>query len=82
MEKEIKIAAKLYECRDAAKRFWGEEFKEKLKPFTRNIHQVMLRENMNEINALLLISKMQHYQSHGMAQMMYMAAVVELIEPS
>lgn len=42
----------------------------------------MKNNNLEEIPALLKISKTEHYQENGMAQMMYMAAVVELIEPS
>ena len=37
MEKEIKIAANLYHCRDTAKRFFGVEFEEKIKPYKRLI---------------------------------------------
>lgn len=82
MEKEIKMAAKLYECRDTAKSFFKEKFKEKLQPYTHIIQEVMKANNLEEIPALLKISKAQHYQENGFAQMMYMAAVVELIEPS
>lgn len=37
---------------------------------------------INMEGALLKISQTQHYQKNGMAQMMYIAAVVEMIEPS
>lgn len=82
MEKQIKMAAKLYECRDTAKAFFKEQYKEKLQPYTHILKEVMKANNLEEIPALLKISKTQHYQENGMAQMMYMAAVVELIEPS
>jgi hypothetical protein len=42
----------------------------------------MKANNLDEIPALLKISKTQLYQENGFAQMMYIAAVVELIEPS
>jgi hypothetical protein len=82
MEKQIKMAAKLYECRDTAKAFFKEQYKEKLQPYTHILKQVMKANNLEEIPALLKISQTEHYQENGMAQMMYMAAVVELIEPS
>mgnify|MGYP006921373652 CR=1 FL=1 len=82
MEREIKIAAKLYECRDTAKIFFKERYKDKLEPYTHILKEVMKANSLKEIPALLLISKTNHYQENGMAQMMYMAAVVELIEPS
>lgn len=81
-EKIIKMAAKLYKCRDTAKAFFKEQFKEKLQPYTHIIKEVMKSNNLYEMPALLKISKTQHYQENGFAQMMYMAAVVELISPS
>lgn len=81
-EKEVKMAAKLYECRDTAKAFFREEYQEKLKPYLHILEQVMAANKLDVIPALLKISEAQHYQENGMAQMMYMAAVVELIEPS
>lgn len=82
MEKEIKIAAKLYECRDAAKGFFRGEYKEKLEPYKRLITAVMKANELSEIPALLKISQTYTYQDNAMGQMMFMAAVVELIEPS
>ena len=80
MEKQI--VAKLYECRDTAKAFFKDQYKEKLKPYTHILKEVMKANNLKEIPALLKICETQHYQESGMVQMMYMAAVVELIEPS
>lgn len=82
MEKEIKILAKLYKCRDTAKDFYKEHYKEKLEPYTHVLKLVMKSNKIDEIPALLKISQAEHYQENGFAQMMYMAAVVELIEPS
>ncbi len=82
MEQQIKIAAKLYKCRDTAKSFFREQYKEKLQPYTHILREVMKANNLEEIPALLKVSETHHYQESGMAQMMYMAAVVELIEPN
>ena len=85
MEKQIKIAAKLYECRDTAKSFakmQKEDYKEMLAPYTHIIKQVMQANKLEEIPALLRISKTNTYKDSGMAQLMFMAATVELIEPS
>lgn len=79
---QVQMAAKLYECRDTAKRFFKEEYKTRLEPYTHIVKQVMKANNIEEIPALLKISKTETYQENGMAQMMFMAAVVELIEPS
>lgn len=80
--RNIKMAAKLYECRDTAKAFFKEDYNDRLVPYISILKAVMANNNLEEIPALLKISKTQHYHENGMAQMMYMAAVVELIEPT
>lgn len=82
MEKQVKIASKLYHCRDTAKSFFGDEFAEKIKPYTHLLTQVMAVNKLDEVQALLKISETNTYQDSGMAQMMFLAATVELIEPS
>lgn len=82
MEKEIKIAAKLYKCRDAAKSFFRDEFKEKIKPYSQLISEVMKANELDEMRALLKISHTNAYQESALSQMMFIAALVEMIEPS
>jgi len=82
MEKQIKMAAKLYECRDTAKKFLGAEYKERLKPYTQILKATMKANNLEEIPALLKVSQTETYQDNPIGQMMFMAATVELIEPS
>jgi hypothetical protein len=79
---EVQVVAKLYECRDTAKRFFGQEYKKKLEPYTHIIKAVMKANNLEEIQALFKISQTETYQENPMGQMMFMAAVVELTEPS
>ena len=76
------MAAKLYECRDTAKRFFRDEYSEKLQPYTHIVKEVMKANNLEELPALLKISGTLSFQENPMAAMMFMAAVVELIEPS
>lgn len=78
---QAQMAAKLYECRDTAKSFFREEYKTKLEPYTHILKEVMKANNLEEIPALLRISQTHTYQESSMAQMMFMSAVVELIEP-
>ena len=79
---QVQMAAKLYECRDTAKSFFGDKYPEKLKPFTELIKAVMKANKMDELHALLKLAETKTYQDNGMNQMMFMAATVELIEPS
>lgn len=81
-EKEVKAVAKLYECRDAAKMLFKEEYKSKLEPFIHIVKQTMKANKVDVIPSLLIISKTRTYQESGMAQMLFMAAIVEIIEPS
>jgi predicted nucleotidyltransferase len=82
MEQQIKITAKLYDCRDTAKRFFKEEFQDKVKPYIYAIRMVMKAKKLNELKALLEISKTPLYQENVMTQMLFLAAVCEMIEPS
>ena len=82
MEKEIKIAAKLYECRDSAKLLFKTEYKKKIQPYIDALNNLMKAKELKVIPALLLISKTEAYQESGMTQLMFMTAVVEILEPS
>ena len=82
MEKQIKIAAKLYECRDTAKRLFKDDYFERIEPYKKLIQAVMKANNIGEIPALLKISQTETYQENEVGQMMFIAAVTELMEPS
>jgi hypothetical protein len=82
MEKQIKIAAILYKCRDTAKRFLREKYAERLKPYMHIVQEVMKANELEVLEAILKISKTKTYQDDGMVQMLFMAAAVELLEPS
>lgn len=76
----IELSEKMKKFGDTAKRFFAAEFPNKLKPYTQIIEVVMKANKIDIIPALLEISKTETYLSDGMAQMMFMAATVELIE--
>lgn len=82
MEREIKIAAMLYECRDTAKRLFKKDFITKVEPYVNSIKKVMNEAKVDCLKAVLIISKMESFQNDGMIQMMFFAAAVEIIEPS
>jgi hypothetical protein len=78
----IQIASKLYECRDTAKRFYGAEYKERIDEYKLILRKVMEEKDLEVIQSLIKISKTSTYQNSGITQMLFMAAVVEIIEPS
>ena len=80
MEKQIKIAAKMYECRDTAKKFYKEGYSKVVKPFISSIEQIMTIHNCNAIEALLKISETNDYKENGIKQMLFMAGCVDIIE--
>lgn len=80
MEKQIKIAAKLYECRDTAKRFFREEFTEKLKPYQRLLLERQKVSGKELLECLIDCLQLESIRDNGMAMMMFNAAAVELID--
>lgn len=82
-EQQIKVAAKLYRVRDTARDFLKEDYHRRLKPYSDIIKNVMAGNNCDELTALLQhISSTKTYQADGMAQMMFIAATIELIKPT
>jgi len=81
-EQLIKISAKLYQCRDTARRFFREEYKEKIEPYIGLIKTVSRENNIDTLNAVIKIALLDSMQDNGMAQMLLFAAAVEIIEPS
>lgn len=82
MEQQIKIAAKLYQCRETAKNLFRKEFNEKIEPYKKIIAGVAKDKNINELKALTLICEDERISSHGITLIVLMAAAVELIEQS
>ena len=81
MEQQIKMAAKLYKCRDTAKKFYGIDYPKIMETYIQIIKKVMTEQSLEEIPALLFISKTEVY-NEGFNSMLFMAAIVEMIEPS
>lgn len=82
LKQSIMITAKLYNYRDTAKRFYGDDFAKKIEPFQKIIKGVMEKEKIETIPALVKISKTEIYESDGMIQLLFIAAATELMEPS
>lgn len=78
-EQHIKTAAKLYQMRDTAKRFFKEEWPDKMREWRSVIEAVMRREKIDELEAAMKICK---DANHGFTTIIVMATVCEMIEPS
>ena len=79
-EQPIKIAAKMYECHDAARLILDDKFKSRMQELGLVIKAVADRDKCNEIVAGATVIK--DGELHGMMSLLIMAAVVEMVEPS
>ena len=77
---QIQIAAKMYDCRDTAKKFYKDEYDKKIKWYVDILKAIMLTENLDELKAFLFVSELEHIKDEGTALMFFAAATVELIE--
>lgn len=75
----IKLAAWLFKGKEIAIEFYQERYEEELKPYTRILSLVMKANNLEAIPALSMIRETEHYKQNILAQIMYIAAVVEII---
>jgi hypothetical protein len=81
MRDQIQIAAKMYRCQDTAKRFFGDEYAEKIKPYQQCISGYAKEHDCDELKAVLKICEDEVIRTNGMAVMLLMSAAVDLIEP-
>ncbi len=83
MEQQIKLAAKLYRCRDTALQIYGDAYLETLQPFIRRIKDRMSIKGCDGLIAVLDLAKsIKGMENEVMATMLFMAAAVEMLEPS
>jgi len=80
MELLVKTTAKLYECRDTAKRFFGSEFNDAVKPYKNVLLDHKKASGKETLECLIDCLKSDSIQGNGMAVLMFNAAAVELIE--
>ena len=81
-EEQIKLAAKLYKCRDSAKLLYKSEYNEKLRTYKNVINAHMDKFKIDVLPSVLEICSFESVRDNAMAQMLFMAAAVELIEPT
>jgi uncharacterized membrane protein len=82
MEQQVKLAEKLYQCRDTAKRFFRDEYEAKLKPYKNIIEAHQKKFNLDVLPSVLELCSFESVRGNGMATMLFMAAAVEMVELS
>lgn len=79
MEQMVKVAARLYECRDTAKRLLGEKYQERMREYGDAVRSVAKVKCIGELEAGKMLAEAS---GGGMTALLVMAATVEIIEPS
>jgi hypothetical protein len=83
IEEKIKMAAKLYQCRDSAKFLHGKEYKRRMEDYGKYIYAYMAKQGVDELQAAInLCTEVKDMDGAGMFTMNIFAAAIELIEPS
>lgn len=77
-ESRVKMAAKLYEARDAAKTLLGERYDHAMRNWAREIQYIASAWRCSDLSAATRIAK----DMDGMAAVVVLAAYVEMVEPS
>jgi len=82
-EQQVRLAARLYEMRDTAKRFSGDRWPKTFATFGGYVQAAMKKWNLDTIPAAMrLVGELQkNAPGSEMTQMYLVAAAVELIEP-
>ena len=78
-EQAVKMAAKLYECRDTAKQVFGDSYHERMEAYGQKVTSVA---NTLNCSYMAAATKLANTADDGMVAVCYLAAVVEMIEPS
>ena len=83
MEEHVKLALKMKECRVAAMKLHGEEYKEKVDPYITIIEKVQTANSLDVMEALYKITQEEEFwpKLGSVKQMMLLAAAVEMIDP-
>ena len=79
-EQHVRVAAQMYDCRDAARRLLGDKYHARMQAYGCVVRAVARRDNCNDIVAGATVIKVG--KLHGIEALLLMAAVVEMLEPS
>lgn len=80
MANAIQIAARLYECRDTAKRIHGAAYHSRISQYATVVKAVSESENIGILDAAKQIADADEVE--GITAIMVFAAAVEIVEPS
>lgn len=82
MKDKIIIAAKLYKSQESAKFLHGKDYEEKIKWYKEQLQEISQEKGITILEAVIIACEVPVIQSSGTAIMMFLAAAVEIIEPT
>lgn len=80
MINKLRIADKLQHIQKTAKDFYGDSYSEYVKPFRMIIETVMKAKKVAPMEAFIIISETSVYQDKPQNQMLFVAALCDVIE--
>jgi hypothetical protein len=80
MEEKNKTFTDLHETREIAKCLFSDKYKSRMRYYLNTLADIMKENNIDVIPAFIKIKDSEEYKKNGLAQICYMAAVVELTE--
>ena len=81
MANAVQIAAQLYDCRDTAKRFLGENFGLRMQEYGDMVYKVAAARGVGILEAGKILADPE-VSGGGITAILVLAATVEIIEPS
>jgi hypothetical protein len=81
-EQQVRIAAKMYETRDAMKRLRGDKWPADFVEYSGFIRRAMQSWNMDVLPACLRLCEAEKLADEPLTQMMLVVVAVEMVEPS
>lgn len=77
-ERAVKMAARLYECRDTARSVFGDSYQQRMEMYGQAVKSAAAALECSDLKAATTLAD----KAGGMAAICYLAAVVEMTEPS
>jgi hypothetical protein len=74
------VAGKLKRCQESARRLYGDEYSEKIKPYIEAVNSFCAACNTEPLKALPELLELPSVKGNGLAEMLFVAAVVDIIE--
>ncbi len=80
LREQIRLAARLYKCQDAAKSIYGVNYTDKVSTYKKIIEAWNEKHGTDTLKSVITICQSEAVSGDTMSVMLFMAAAVEIIE--